>query len=94
MSLIAEHETALSPPQMAPAPLASHQVTAGRMQPPLDDPLSDVLALTGADIRPPPEMGPAVAEAAIIGLSTLDQRMLMIVDIEQCMSSPAMQLVG
>jgi purine-binding chemotaxis protein CheW len=58
------------------------------------DSVSDVLALTGADIRPPPEMGPAVAEAAIIGLSTLDQRMLMIVDIEQCMSSPAMQLVG
>ena len=57
------------------------------------DSVSDVLALTDADIKPPPEMGASVADASITGLATVGQRMLMLIDIEQYMSSSAMQLV-
>ncbi|MEO8417561.1 MAG: chemotaxis protein CheW [Methylophilaceae bacterium] len=51
------------------------------------DSVSDVITLSAEQIKPPPEMGTALTTNYIIGLGTLDQRMLILVDIDQLMSS-------
>jgi purine-binding chemotaxis protein CheW len=56
------------------------------------DGVSDVINLTAEQIRPAPEIG-GLGSRYIIGLGTLDKRMLILMDIERLMTSPEMSLV-
>jgi len=57
------------------------------------DSVSDVVTLTNEQIRPAPEMGAALDTHYITGLGTLNDQMLILVDIEKLMSSEEMQLI-
>jgi purine-binding chemotaxis protein CheW len=57
------------------------------------DSVSDVLALTPEQIRPAPELSAGLDTRYIMGLGTVDQRMLILVDIEKLMSSSEMALM-
>ena len=58
------------------------------------DSVSDVLALAAGDIRPAPEFTARVDNAFVRGLATIDQRMLIIADIERLMTGADMALVS
>src|SRR5471032_721406 len=53
------------------------------------DSVSDVTTLTPEQVKPSPEMGTAY----LIGLGTIDERMLILVDIDRMMSSAEMGLM-
>jgi len=57
------------------------------------DAVSDVLTLTAQQIKPAPEFGGTLETRYITGLGTLDERMLILLDIEKLMTSKDMQLV-
>lgn len=57
------------------------------------DGVSDVVALPAEQIRPAPEMGAALDTAYITGLGTVNDQMLILIDIEKIMSSDDMQLM-
>ncbi|HAL37443.1 MAG TPA: chemotaxis protein CheW [Polaromonas sp.] len=57
------------------------------------DSVSDVITLTPDQIKPAPEMGSVLDTDYLIGLGTLDDRMLILVDIDKLMSSPEMGLI-
>jgi purine-binding chemotaxis protein CheW len=56
------------------------------------DSVSDVTTLTPEQIRPAPEMGTSFSTDFLIGLGTVGERMLILVDIDSLMSSPDMGL--
>jgi len=66
---------------------------AGRVVGMVVDSVSDVIALTGEQIRPAPDFSSTMDVAYITGLGTVDQRMLILVDIEKLMSGSDMALV-
>jgi purine-binding chemotaxis protein CheW len=51
------------------------------------DSVSDVTTLSAQQIRPAPDMGGVFDSDYLIGLGTLDERMLILVDIDKLMSS-------
>jgi len=57
------------------------------------DSVSDVTSLLPEQIKPAPEMGTALDTDYLIGLGTLDERMLILVDIDKLMSSADMGLI-
>lgn len=57
------------------------------------DGVSDVMQLNAEQIRPAPEFGSAVDARFITGLGTLDERMLILIDIEKLMSGADMALM-
>jgi purine-binding chemotaxis protein CheW len=57
------------------------------------DSVSDVITLSPEQIKPAPEMGTALNTDYLIGLGTIDQRMLILVDIDKLMSSTEMGLI-
>jgi purine-binding chemotaxis protein CheW len=57
------------------------------------DRVSDVIALSPEQIRPAPEFGTAIDAKHIIGLGTVEDRMLILMDIERLMTGPDMALV-
>ena len=57
------------------------------------DSVSDVITLSLEQIKPAPEMGTALNTDYLIGLGTLDQRMLILVNIDKLMSSSEMGLI-
>ena len=57
------------------------------------DSVSDVITLSPDQIRPAPQLGAAVDTAYILGLGSLDERMIILVDIERLMTQPEMALV-
>ena len=57
------------------------------------DSVSDVITLSAEQIKPAPEMGSALDTDYLIGLGTLEERMLILVDIDRLMSSEEMGLV-
>jgi purine-binding chemotaxis protein CheW len=57
------------------------------------DSVSDVTQLTPEQIKPTPEFGTALDTSYITGLGALDDRMLILIDIERLMSSTDMALV-
>jgi purine-binding chemotaxis protein CheW len=57
------------------------------------DSVSDVITLTPEQIKPAPEMGSALDTEYLVGLGTLDERMLILVDIDKLMSSSEMGLI-
>jgi purine-binding chemotaxis protein CheW len=58
------------------------------------DGVSDVVALTPEQVRPAPEFGAAVAAQFLTGIGTLDDRMLILVDIEKLVSSDELALLS
>ena len=50
-------------------------------------------ALSGAQIKPPPEFGGSFDTEYLLGLATVSERMLILVDIEKLMTSREMALV-
>ena len=57
------------------------------------DAVSDVLTLAPGQIKPAPEFSAALETQFITGLGTIDERMLILLDIEKLMNSRDMQLV-
>jgi purine-binding chemotaxis protein CheW len=57
------------------------------------DNVSDVLSLQPEEIKPAPEMGTAIDTDYLIGLGTLDSRMLILIDIDRLMSSSDIGMV-
>ena len=58
------------------------------------DSVSDVTTLEPAQIKPAPQMGTAVNTSYLQGIATLDERMLILLDIDKLMSSEEMGLIG
>ncbi|MDP9108259.1 MAG: chemotaxis protein CheW, partial [Pseudomonadota bacterium] len=57
------------------------------------DSVSDVITLSPEQVKPAPEMGTAFNTDYLIGLGTLDERMLILIDIDKLMSSSEMGLI-
>jgi purine-binding chemotaxis protein CheW len=57
------------------------------------DAVSDVTILEPEQIKPAPEMGGSLNTEYITGLGTLEERMLILVDIDKLMSSSEMGLI-
>jgi purine-binding chemotaxis protein CheW len=57
------------------------------------DGVSDVLELKSSQISPVPELVSSIDTKYLLGLGTVDERMLILVDIEQLMSSKEMALM-
>lgn len=66
---------------------------SGRVVGMVVDSVSDVITLTAEQIKPAPEMGTAFNTDYLIGLGTLDERMLILIDIDKLMSSAEMGLI-
>ena len=66
---------------------------AGRVMGMVVDSVSDVTTLSPAQIKAAPEMGTTFDTDYLIGLGTLDERMLILVDIDKLMSSDEMGLI-
>lgn len=58
------------------------------------DGVSDVITLAPEAIKPPPEFGAALDTQYIVGLATVGEELLILVDIERLMGSRDMALVG
>ena len=65
----------------------------GRVMGMVVDSVSDVITLTADQVKPPPEMGTAFNTNYLIGLGTLEERMLILIDIDKLMSSSEMGLI-
>jgi purine-binding chemotaxis protein CheW len=57
------------------------------------DSVSDVITLNPEQIKPAPDMGSALNTDYLIGLGTIDERMVILVDIDRLMSSNEMGLI-
>lgn len=57
------------------------------------DGVSDVIRLDAENLRPAPEFGAALDTRYILGLGTVETRMIIVVDIEKLMTSQEMALV-
>lgn len=66
---------------------------SGRIVGMVVDSVSDVTTLTNEQIKPPPDMDTTFNSDYLIGLGTIDERMLILVDIDKLMTSPDMGLV-
>lgn len=66
---------------------------AGRTIGMVVDSVSDVLTLTPEQIKPAPQMGTTVATDYLTGIGTIDERMLILVDIDQLMQSSEFGLI-
>lgn len=65
----------------------------GRVMGLVVDSVSDVITLTPEQVKPAPEMGAVMDTAYLIGLGTVDQRMLILVDIGRLMAGAEMGLI-
>ena len=66
---------------------------AGRVMGMVVDSVSDVTTLQPDQIRPAPQMGSALNTDYLVGLGTVEERMLILIDIERLMSSAEMGLL-
>ncbi len=57
------------------------------------DGVSDVIQLSSDNLRPSPEFGSVLDTRYILGLGTVEDRMIIVVDIERLMSSQEMALM-
>ena len=57
------------------------------------DSVSDVINLQPEQIKPAPEMGSAVQTEHLTGIGTVEERMIILVDIDKLMSSSEMGLI-
>jgi purine-binding chemotaxis protein CheW len=65
---------------------------AGRIIGMVVDSVSDVISLGADEIRPAPQMGSALDTDFLLGIGTVDGRMLILLDIERLMSSEELGL--
>jgi purine-binding chemotaxis protein CheW len=65
----------------------------GRIMGMVVDSVSDVTTLQPDQIKPAPEMGSAFNSDYLMGLGTVDERMLILIDIDKLMSSSEMGLL-
>jgi purine-binding chemotaxis protein CheW len=65
----------------------------GRIMGMVVDSVSDVTTLAPDQIKPAPEMGSAFNSDYLTGLGTVDERMLILIDIDKLMSSSEMGLM-
>jgi len=65
----------------------------GRIMGMVVDSVSDVTTLTPDQIKPAPEMGSSFKSDYLMGLGTVDERMLILIDIDKLMSSSEMGLM-
>ena len=66
---------------------------AGRIMGMVVDSVSDVTTLAPDQVKPAPEMGSAFNSDYLTGLGTVDERMLILIDIDKLMSSSEMGLM-
>jgi len=66
---------------------------AGRVIGIVVDGVSDVTILSSAQIKPPPELTSSLDTQFIQGLGTMDDRMIILIDIEALLMSPALELI-
>ena len=66
---------------------------AGRIMGMVVDSVSDVTTLAPDQVKPAPEMGTAFNSDYLTGLGTVDERMLILIDIDKLMSSSEMGLM-
>ena len=66
---------------------------AGRVMGMVVDSVSDVTTLTPELVKPAPDLGTTFSADYRIGLGTIDERMLILVDIDRLMSSSEMGLI-
>lgn len=66
---------------------------SGRIVGVVVDSVSDVVALVPAQIRPAPEFAGKFDTRYIIGLASVDERMMIVTDIERLMTSAEMELL-
>ena len=66
---------------------------AGRVMGIVVDGVSDVITLSTEQMRPTPGMGSVIDTDYIMGLGTVDERMLILIDIEKLMMSSHMGLI-
>jgi purine-binding chemotaxis protein CheW len=57
------------------------------------DSVSDVISLSADQIKPAPDMGGALNTDYLVGLGTVDERMIILVDIDRLMSSEEMGVI-
>ena len=57
------------------------------------DSVSDVIRIGRDDIRPAPQMGTAFDANFLLGLGTIDDRMVILIDIERLLSSEELGLI-
>jgi purine-binding chemotaxis protein CheW len=57
------------------------------------DGVSDVIQLSSDNLRPAPEFGPVLDTRYILGLGTVEERMIIVVDIEKLMTGQEMALM-
>ena len=57
------------------------------------DSVSDVITLSAEQIKPAPEMGTTMKSDYLLGLGTIEERMLILVDIDLLMSSTDVCLI-
>jgi len=65
----------------------------GRIMGMVVDSVSDVTTLTPEQVKQAPEMGTAFNSDYLMGLGTVDERMLILIDIDRLMSSSEMGLI-
>ena len=66
---------------------------AGRVMGIVVDGVSDVITLSAEQMRPAPGLGSVIDTEYIMGLGTVDERTLILIDIEKLMSSSDMGLI-
>ena len=66
---------------------------AGRVIGTVVDSVSDVISLSRSQIRPAPDFSGSFDTKYILGLATLDGRMMIVTDIERLMTSADMELI-
>ncbi|MNT83701.1 Chemotaxis protein CheW [compost metagenome] len=66
---------------------------SGRVVGVVVDGVSDVLSLTPEQIKPAPEFGLSLSSDYLSGLASLEDRMLVLVDIDRMLTSEEMALV-
>lgn len=65
---------------------------SGRVVGMVVDSVSDVITLSPEQIKPAPDMNSSMASDYLVGLGTIDERMLILIDIDKLMSSAEMGL--
>lgn len=66
---------------------------AGRVIGTVVDSVSDVISLSRAQIRPAPDFSASFDTKYILGLASIDNRMMIVTDIERLMTSADMELI-
>lgn len=66
---------------------------AGRVIGAVVDSVSDVISLNASQIRPAPDFSGSFDTKYILGLASMDARMMIVTDIERLMSSADMELI-